>query len=47
MIIDRLHRLAANKGGCVLRYNDRIAAIERQGGFRIACVECLFVGFKL
>ena len=44
MIIDRLHRLAANKGGRVLRHNDRIAAIERQGGFRIACVECLFVG---
>ena len=46
VIIDRLHRLAANEGGRVLRHNDRIAAIERQGGLRIACVECLFVGFE-
>ena len=35
MIIDRLHRLAANKGGRVLRHNDRIAAIERQGGLDV------------
>ena len=34
------------KAGAFLGHNDRIAAIERQGGFRIACVECLFVGFK-
>jgi len=44
--IGRLDRLAPNECWHVLGHYDRVAAIERQCGFGIACVECLFVGLE-